>query len=199
MPRPRLSQLNLWQKHCDAVIAILQKALDLMAADDVSGLEPALNRALCLYFLKAMSLRRKEGLFVPGGLPIMEARNQPTPATEGKSSEDMIPDIQWGYQDEQADAMRSARLFHIECKRLGNSTLSGRYVSNGIWRFIDSHWSYGKDVADGAMVGYVKSSGSATALVEVNRASSSKGIPPLAGLSEAGARRDFIHQFERSF
>ena len=95
--------------------------------------------------------------------------------------------------------MRSARLFHIECKRLGASTLNALYVKKGILRFIDPAWSYGKDVADGAMVGYVNGSEAAVVLAEVNATSSSLGVPPLTEISESGPRLDLTHQFERDF
>lgn len=208
MPRPRISRLNLWQKHSTAVLAILQSALDLMADDSAVGrLEPEFNRALTLHFYEAMSLHRRQGMFVPGGLPMMEARNQPTRRTQGTTSEEKIPDIQWGYQDDQVEAMDSARFFHIECKRLGTPTLNALYVQKGIKRFIDPTWSYGKDVTDGAMVGYVEASDAIQIMTDVNealaadanKASSSFQIPPLTSTSSTNSRHEFYHVFGRPF
>ena len=61
MPGPKLSRLNLWQRHANAVVSILQEALDLMIADNPHGLEPDLNRSLELYLYEAMSRHRRQG------------------------------------------------------------------------------------------------------------------------------------------
>ena len=200
MARLRLSQLNLWQKHASAVMDILQRAADLMIANGEHGLEPEMNRKLFLYFYQAMRDRRGQGLFVPGGLPVWEARNQPTSATSGASSEKKIPDIQWGYQDDQVeDVMRSARIYHIECKRIGTTVLNGEYVKSGIRRFVDEVWSYGKDVDDGAMVGYVEGSGPESTLIGINGKAASGGLPPILEVSARDCRHDLHHEFERDF
>jgi hypothetical protein len=198
--QPRLSKLDLWQKHSLAVMAILQHALELLVASDVRGFEPEMNRSLTLFMHMAMKVRRTAGEYVPAGLPVWEARNQPTPDTGGGTSEGKIPDIQWGYFDDQiADAMFAARYFHIECKRLGSAALNRKYVTQGIERFVDEEWKYGKDVGDGAMVGYIAGQGLDTVLSRVNRVLVRAGRPPLDHVTDEGALRICRHTLERTF
>ena len=170
MARLRLSQIDLWQQHVRAVMNVLRRAADLMIANGDQGLEPDLNRQLLLYMRQTIRHFEEQGFYVPPTDPILEALNQPTPATKGASSEDKRPDLQWGFRDSQiADPMNSVRTFHVDCKRIGTSTLDPLYLKNGIWRFINEAWSYGKDVADGGMVGYVEGKGPDSALLGINR------------------------------
>jgi hypothetical protein len=200
MARLRLSQINLWQKHATAVIDIIRRAADLMITNGDRGLEPDLNRQLVMYMFHVIRTLEEQGIFVPSGYPILEALNQPTPGTQGTTSEGKRPDVQWGYRDSQvANPMEAARIFHIECKRIGTSTLDPLYVKEGIARFIDQSWRYGKDVDDGAMVGYVEQKGPDAALVAVNFTSSAAGIPLVAEVSRHGARLDLEQELARDF
>lgn len=200
MARLHLSQIDLWQKHAAAVKDIIRRAADLMIANGDRGLEPELNRQLLMYMFQAIRALEEEGIFVPSGYPVLEAINQPTSATKGTSLEDKRPDLQWGYRDSQvSDPTQAARTFHIECKRIGTLTLDPLYLKNGILRFIDQAWSYGKDVGDGAMVGYVEGRGPDVALSRINAASATAGVPQLVLVSQHGARRDFEHELSRSF
>lgn len=200
MARLRLSQVDLWQRHVRAVMDVLRRAADLMIANGDHGLEPDLNRQLLMYMRQAIRDLEEEGLYVPPTDPILEALNQPTPSTKGTSSEDTRPDLQWGYRDSQvADPTDHIRTFHIECKRIGTSTLNPLYVKKGISRFIDKAWRYGKDVADGAMVGYVEGRGPDAALLGINSASSAAGVPMIVGVSAHGARRELDHELTRGF
>ena len=179
---------------------VLRRAADLMIANGEHGLEPDLNRQLLLYMHQATRDLEQKGLYVPPTYPILEALNQPTPSTKGASSEDKRPDLQWGFRDSQvADGMDAIRTFHIECKRIGTSTLDPLYVKKGIWRFVDKVWSYGKGVADGGMVGYVEGSGPDSALLGINAASAAAGVSTLIENFKHGARRDLGHELTRHF
>lgn len=200
MARLRLSQVDLWQKHADAVVNVIRRAADLMIANGDQGLEAELNRRLLLYMHDATRALELQGSFVPSTYPVLEAINQPTPNTKGSSSEAKRPDVQWGYRDSQVmDPREAIRTFHIECKRIGTSTLDPLYVKKGVRRFIDEEWRYGKDVSDGVMIGYVEGRGPDAALLGVNATSTAEGIPHVVETSRDGARRELDHVLTRSF
>jgi hypothetical protein len=184
---------------------IFRRALVLLAASRPDGGEPEINRALYDCVQIAVRHRYLDGNHVPYAPVAYEARNAPTPATKGTSSEFKIPDFQWGYMDhQQPDPRNSARYFAIECKRLGKRTRSWvfnlHYVEDGIVRFMDPAYRYGKDVREGAMVGYLESMTRETVLAEVNEAAVSHNLAPLAYLkSGPGPLHEFAHRFERDF
>jgi hypothetical protein len=114
-----------------------------------------------------------------------EARNSPSPETRGTSSENKIPDFQCGYIDHQEpDPLLSGMFFVIECKRLGYPTRSGwrfnrKYILEGVVRFVHTDWRYGKNVGDGAMVGYIESMTVETLITRANKLAISLDLPPL--------------------
>ena len=60
MAQPRLSRLNLWQKHSGAVLEIMRHALELLRDKNIQdSKEPQLNRELLLCFYEAMGTRRR--------------------------------------------------------------------------------------------------------------------------------------------
>jgi hypothetical protein len=201
--RPRLSQIDFWGKHSQSVIAILKDALTLFAEDDDLvglSLETDMTRELFLRMLVARRALKDRGVHVPEGLPAIDARNAPTPQTAGSPAERKLPDIQWGYQDDQEpDAFKSARFFHIECKRLGNTTLNSSYVDEGIKRFVTLEHRYGKDVGNGAMVGYLVDGRPEEAIVDVNGASSNASLPQLNLISAGEPVSIYHHELERPF
>ena len=202
MARPRFSEIDLWGKHARSVITIVKDALMLFAADDLCGLalETEMTRELYLRMLTARRNLKTRGSFVPEGLPTIDARNSPTPETAGTSAERKLPDIQWGYQDDlEADPRRSARVFHIECKRLGGSALNASYVEEGIRRFVTLKHRYGKDVRDGAMVGYLIEGDAADAVRGVNSASAACALPSLTFISAERGISTFLHDLDRPF
>ena len=185
MTQPRLSRIPLWQRHAETVLEIVRDALLLLSAHHIVGSETDFNRELYNCILRANRARYERGLRVLD-VPInYEARNPPSPETKGMSSENKIPDFHCGYIDHQEpDPLRSARYFAIECKRLGRPTRSGwafnkNYINNGVKRFVSPDWRYGKDVADGAMVGYMESMTPDELVVQVNSVAASLNIPPL--------------------
>ncbi|HEX5544556.1 MAG TPA: hypothetical protein VFX10_03600, partial [Nitrospira sp.] len=170
------------------VLSLLQDALALLHADgdDGTSSEPDLNRRLFECLLKANENdRRRGGNRYFDYPPTWEGRNPPTPDTLDTTAELKIPDFYWGYLDhDEPDAARCARNFVIECKRLGSVTGSGRalnlcYVEYGVVRFVHPAWRYGKDVADGAMVGYIQSMDPDGILADVNSAARQRCLPEL--------------------
>jgi hypothetical protein len=167
-------------------MAVVLHALRLLTSDWPDGLhaETEMTRALYLRILTARRALALAGEWVPDGLPAIDARNSPTPDTVGSPAERKQPDIQWGYQDElDPDPQRSARFFHIECKRLGGADLNSKYVDDGIMRFVSLGHRYGKDVVEGAMVGYVVEGQSSDAFTGVNARSATAGLPGVVMLS----------------
>jgi hypothetical protein len=184
---------------------IFRRALVLLAASRPDGGEPELNRALYDCVQIAIRHRYLDGDHVPYAPVSYEARNAPTPATKGSSSERKIPDFQWGYLDhQQPNPLNSARYFAIECKRLGKRTRSSvfnvLYVEEGVVRFVDPAYKYGKEVSEGAMVGYVESMTREAVLAEVNEAAASHNLSALTYTkSGPGPLHELVHIFEREF
>ena len=203
---PLISDLPLWEQHEQRVLAVLRSALHRFRANRVQGGESKLNREL--YFcLREVNKENREsgGPWIDEQL-VYEGRNPPTPDTEDSPSERKIPDLQWGYENHQeADARRSVRSFAIECKRLGTPTPSGwafnvHYVDDGVRRFADLTWRYGKDVASGAMAGYVESMTAEAIVAEVNGTLDELGVQALALPSGAdGPLTEMEHSFGRPF
>lgn len=207
MSGPLISDLPLWERHEQRVLAILRSALHRLRAKRIQGGEPRLNREFYWCILEVNSANRRSGsdswFEHP---PDFEARNPPTPDTEDSPSEWKIPDLQWGYQDHQEpDARRSVRNFVIECKRLGSPSSAGwafniHYADDGVRRFVDPQWRYGKDVASGAMAGYVESMTPRKIVTEVNGVLNRLGVPALTFPSEAASPlTEMDHSFDRPF
>lgn len=199
--RPRLSQLALWPRHVECVLSVVWDALLMLSADPLDGSEPELNRRLYECILLANRARHDRGdTFLD--VPVMwESRNQPTPSTMGGSAEQKIPDFQCGYIDHQsADPLHSGRFFVIECKRLGPTSSAGwnfvaHYVTDGVARFIDINWQYGKLVDSGAMIGYLQGVSAVEVLREVNAVVANLGIPELQATYASAAP---LHQLEHT-
>lgn len=204
--QPRLSQIPLWERHASLVLDVVREALGLLAHLGMRGTEPELNRALYECILRANRNRSDAGLAALD-VPIMwEARNQPSPTTASGTAERKVPDFQCGYIDHDCpNPLMSAKAYVIECKRLGQPTKSGwnfneRYVSDGVSRFVDTRWQYGKHVASGAMVGYIDGTTMRDVMAEVNTAASSVSVPLL--VHSAGPSSDvheLVHILIRTF
>jgi hypothetical protein len=200
--QPRLSQLDLWGRHAISVMAVLLHALSLLAADWPAGLhiETEMTRELYLRILTARRLLETAGEWVPEGLPCIDGRNAPTPDTAGTSSERTLPDLQWGFQDSfEPDPYKSARWFHIECKRIGGSDLNEKYVDEGVQRFVSPGHRYGKDVSEGAMVGYIIEGRAADAISDVNGRAAVVGLPEVVLISDAAHVALLESTLDRSF
>jgi hypothetical protein len=206
--RPRLSALDLWQRHEDFVLGVFREALRLLRDDPPDGSdEPTLNRALYLKVLRVNYNRLRAGEGTPNlSAPTWEGQNPPSPTTEGTGAESKRPDFYWGYQDSSdPDPDSSVRNLVIECKRLGSPSSSKwdfnrKYVHNGIVRFVDPGHSYGKDATSGAMIGYLQSMSVDEVLDIVNKEVCDLDLPRLDprhphsdGLTEHG------HVLNRTF
>jgi hypothetical protein len=195
----------LWDNHERRVLSVLRGALDLLAAQRPTGDEADLNRALYGCILTANANIRKAGGEAFDYPPTWEGRNPPTPATLALPAERKIPDFLWGYIDHNAnDAQEGARLFCIECKKLGARTAAGRiftvdYITHGVHRFVHQDWRYGKDVPSGAMVGYVENLRSTDILREVNAAAKRSALPSLRRAGSSGSREELEHTLKRTF
>jgi hypothetical protein len=184
-------------------MSVLLKALILCAEDSFGGavLETELTNQLFFGILRARRALLEAGEDVPDGIPAIDARNSPSPETIGTPAVRKLPDIQWGYQDDtDPEPVSSARVFHIECKRIGNATLDAKYVDEGVVRFTALGHRYGKDVPDGAMVGYVVEGDLLNALPGVNDKISSAGLSAIAVVSSCSPAVSCLsHNFERPF
>jgi len=202
---PRLSELPLWERHEERVLAILRRALVLLGHQLPLRGEPALNRALYFCILTANKEQREGGGEFFDYQPVWEGRNPPSPDTLSSSSERKIPDFYWGFIDqEEPDPHRAVRNFTIECKRLGPTSAGGwafntRYVDDGVIRFIDPRWRYGKDVSSGAMIGYIENSTALAVLADVNAIASVRSVPVLAEVRVVEPLYELTHAFVRSF
>lgn len=200
----RLSELPLWERHHEKVLSIAREALQLLKAEWPVGDEHALNRSLYFCLLKANANAAKRGEPCFDYSPMWEAQNQPRPENE-VDVEHKRPDFQWVYLDhEETDPTRSARNFVIECKRLGNPTPSGwvlnlHYVDDGIVRFVDPAWRYGRAVASGAMVGYIESMGFDDVFAEVQARLSQRSLASLNVLGSGDDLFELDHSLARSF
>lgn len=207
MNGPLISSLSLWERHEQRVLAILRSALVRLSTRNPEGNELELNRELYLCILEVNGENKESGSDAWFDYPpTPDGRNSPTPDTQGSPSERKIPDLQWGYFDHQAtDWHHGVRSFVIECKRLGTPSSSGRafnvqYVDDGVRRFVDLQWRYGKDVATGAMVGYVESLTMAKIVADVNLALNRLGVPALAlPAGMVGPLIQMQHRLDRPF
>ncbi len=199
--RPNLSRIPLWERHEQRVLNLVGDALSLLSAQSITGDEAEFNRELYFCLLRANRQNRDQNDNWFDYSPVWEARNPPTRATTGNSSEFKIPDFYLGYIDhDEPDPERCSRNFVIECKRLGAPTASGwafnvHYVEDGIIRFIHPGWRYGKDVSSGAMVGYIESMEPGAILAEVNATAEKRGVPGLGRRSTGGGQ---IHHLDHS-
>ena len=207
MSGPRLADLPLWERHEQRVLAVLRAALRRLPTKQLLGDEGRLNRELYFLLREVNKENRNSGsdLWLDE-MPIWEARSPPTPDTEDSVSEKKIPDLQWRYEDHQEqDARRSERTFVIECKRLGAPSNAGwrfneHYVDDGVRRFAHPDWRYGKNVASGAMAGYVESMTPEEIVADVNGTLGALGVPALKLPQVAGdSLTEMEHSFDRSF
>jgi hypothetical protein len=203
---PSLLSRNLWAKRTTRFLAILERALQLLATEpELARAEVELNRQF--YFLL---LRATRELYPTEEIaPAQECYNQPDPDDETRASrEGKRPDFQWIYLDHyESDPFRSSKQFVVECKRLGRPLRSDRilnalYVEKGVWRFLTPDSGYAKGFPSAAMVGYWQDMAADDILREVNEAASKRGVSRL-NLSREGWRSGGVskldHRCERPF
>jgi hypothetical protein len=183
-----LGEIDLWGIHVARCRALVRRALELLAADQLPPVvnEVALNRLLYWCILTA---QRELGALgdAPPAPVIPEGHNAPAASDEERTErENKIPDFQWGLTDDQAiDVRESAKHFVVECKRVitpqrQDWIYTEQYVTAGVMRFVTRTHGYGMGVRDGAMVGYVQVLGFDHALNEIGMHLDAAGLEPLA-------------------
>lgn len=206
MNAPRLSEVSQWKHLEREILSVLRSALVRLRRCWPDGEEPKLNRVLYACFLTVNRENYDAGGTYTNAVPILESRNSPRSDTEGMASEGKLPDLQVKYMDHQAtDALDCVRSFTIECKRLGqppdnSASLSSKYVSEGVCRFVDSEWSYGYGSASGAMVGYIESGTPSQLAPRVNRALEKRSMPALQlPAPSSNSVTEMDHRLDRPF
>ena len=160
--RPTLISRRLWERRRAHYYAVFESALLLLRERDwLPEDEPNLTRELSFMVVTARRQLDPEGLF---DRPRFECQNLADPDSEFSTPHEFKrPDIQWIHDDESApDERYREKSFVIECKRVGKTTRSGwnlnqQYVISGIARFRSEVWSYGKHMAEGAMIAFIQS------------------------------------------
>jgi len=203
---PSLLSRNLWAKRTARFLAILERALQLLATEpELACAEVELNRRLHFLLLRATGeLYPTEEI-----APSCECNNQPDADDKARAKrEHKRPDFQWIYRDRyEPDPDRSSKQFVVECKRLGtplrsNRILNADYIEQGVWRFVASDSGYAKGFSSAAMVGYWQDMAADDILREVNEAASKRGVSRL-NLSQEGWRSGGVskldHRCERPF
>jgi hypothetical protein len=164
--------------------------------------ENEINRKLCFLVRRANRdlLDRNQGIESP---ITYESNNQPDADDVTRSSrENKRPDFQWGVCDRnEVDPDRMEKFYIIESKRLGSPSsntwiLNKNYVINGIKRFVDPDWGYGKSSTSGAMIGYIQDMELQTILDEVNTNAASELLPNIT-ISSDGEQPDITRLDQR--
>ena len=207
MTKNSLQQLvqGLWAARKAKCLSIIECALSLLQAEnDLPSAEVDLNRRLYFCLLEASRSLYPNDLVAP----IYESNNQPDSDDVARASRECKrPDFQWVYLDRyEPNPHHSSKQFVLECKRLGVPTrrdwvFNINYANNGIQRFLDPTWGYGRRAPSGAMVGYWQSMDEIDLLHEVNDACRNQSIPALilVGSWECGGITKFEHSLNRPF
>lgn len=197
------ASIDLWQRHEARCLAVLCRALGLLAEGPACERETAINRRLYRAIIGAQVDAERDGQ--PPMAPVVpEGMNPPDLSDEHRAArENKRPDFYWGVIDHLADP-GTARQYVLECKRLTQRSASWsythEYVRSGILRFITEAHGYGKGASSGAMVGYLQHIETDEALSEVNHCASAAGIPPLERRSDPeAAGLELEHILSRPF
>jgi len=203
--RPHIRSGELWSGREAKCLSIIERALHLLRQEPAFPvLEVELNRRFYFCLLSASRELYPDDEIAP----ILECNNQPDPDDEVRARrEQKRPDFQWIYLDRyEADLQRSSRQFVVESKRLGAATradwiLNLNYINNGIHRFREPGWAYGKLAPSGAMIGYLQSMQPDEVLREVNTECREKLFPDLVLVGDwtLGATSRLEHVFDRPF
>lgn len=201
---PRLTNLKIWAKREERCLAIIERALRLLRSEeDLPESECDLNRR---FFFQLLQSSRDLYPSDPIG-PVAECNNQPDIDDDARAvREHKRPDFQWVYLDKyEPDPKRAQRQFILECKRLGRPQrsdwiLNVNYVRNGVARFRDPAWGYGRRFQSAAMVGFWQSMDLDEVVKEVNEEAARSALPhilPTGNLMPDGHRSE--HTFDRPF
>jgi hypothetical protein len=201
---PSLFAYDFWGAHEIRCLSIIERALILLRQDEhLPSSEDELNYRFYFCLLEATRELIPESELSP----ISECNNQPDPDSVRTARMAKRPDFQWVVIDRyESEAHQSSKQFVVECKRLGAASSSGwvfniNYVNNGIERFRDLAWGYGKRFRSGAMVGYWQSMEPHEVLAEIHAESQTKPLPDLViiGAWKPNDVSRLEHTFERPF
>ena len=203
--RPRLTSINLWQRHEQRCLRTLRAAIVRLAAGLADEGEPELNRRLYRAIIAVQGADARDGL-EQLSVVVPEGRNPPVASDAQRTSrEHKIPDFYWAYVDYlDPDPDAVACQFVVECKRLTAPTKTwdyiAQYVYAGILRFVTEEHGYGKGTSSGAMLAYLQDVDADQALREVNAQVAANGLPVLAVRDRtADALIELHHQLARLF
>jgi hypothetical protein len=180
--RPRLTSINLWERHERRCLQMLRGAIALLAAGPADEGEPDLNRRMYRAIIAVQSADARRGL-EQLSVVVPEGRNPPVASDARRTArEHKIPDFYWSYVDYLAPEPEAvARQFVVECKRLTAATRDwdyiAQYVDAGVQRFVTEEHGYGKETPSGAMIGYLQTIDIDDALNGVNTHATAKGCP----------------------
>jgi RimJ/RimL family protein N-acetyltransferase len=204
--RPRLTSIDLWQRHEQRCLQLLRAAIVRLDAGPADEGEPELNRRLYRAIIAVQAADARDGL-EQLSVVVPEGRNPPaTSDAQLAPRERKIPDFYWAYVDyldpDPDDAV--ACQFVVECKRLTASTRGwdyiAQYIHAGILRFVTEEHGYGKGTASGAMLAYLQNIDTDQALREVNAQVMANGLPVLTVRDRtADALIELHHQLVRLF
>ncbi len=194
---------NIWTRHEKRVLEIFKLALKMLREESsLPDKEDEINRKLCLLVRRANGDLQNQNQGIEWPLNF-ESNNQPDADDVTRSTREFKrPDFQWGVCDtNELDPDRSYKFYIIESKRLGSPSstkwiLNKNYVVNGMKRFVDPEWSYGKSSHSGAMIGYIQDMELQTILEEVNTNAASELLPNIT-ISSEGEQPDITKLDQR--
>ncbi len=203
--RPRLTSIDLWQRHEQRCVQILRDAIALLATGPANEGEPELNRRLYRAVIAVQVADARRGL-EQLSVVVPEGRNPPVASDARRTPrEHKIPDFYWAYVDYLApDPEVVACQFVVECKRLAVASKDwdyiAQYIHSGILRFVTEEHGYGKGTSSGAMLAYLQDIDADQTLAAVNAQASTNGLSTLAiRRRSADALIELDHQLDRPF
>jgi hypothetical protein len=203
--RPRLTSIDLWQRHEQRCLHTLLAAIARLAAGPADEGEPELNRRLYRAIIAVQGADARDGL-EQLSVVVPEGRNPPVASDTGRAPrEHKIPDFYWAYVDYlDPDPDAVACQFVVECKRLTVATknwdYAAQYIHAGVLRFVTEEHGYGKGTPSGAMIGYLQNMDVDEALSQVNGHATAEGLSALNIRDRSvDAIIELDHQLDRPF
>jgi len=196
---PKIPSPNdLWKRHEELVLEVFTVALTLLCKEaDLPLDEDDISKILAVEVREANFQLNRESRGLPFP-PRWENPVQPTSKEDlSRKGEPKRSDFSCPFRDDAAPSHEEAYLdYHVECKRLGNPpsarwTLNKNYVSNGVLRFLDPDYSYGRGTWSAAMIGYVQSMEATAIIAEINDYISKEATHAIPDIGlEGGCFRD---------
>jgi len=194
---------DIWTRHEKRLLEIFKLALKMLREESsLPDKEDEINRKLCFLVRRANGVLQDQNQGIESPM-IYESKNQPDADDVTRSTrESKRPDFLWGVSDtNELDHDRRDKFYIIESKRLGSPPsptwiLNKNYVVNGMKRFVDPEWSYGKSSHSGAMIGYIQDMELQTILEEVNTNAASELLPNIT-ISSDGEQPDITKLDQR--